>query len=790
MNLQIFNVWTCVYEATPDELSFLQHDALGVRRKGRKGMEADSLFLRYATPPMFPTGWLGPVHDKMKGHRMPMPRQVDMRRVPCVPDWSVDISWLYPHQLEAVKSLVKQDRCLLEGATGSGKGEIIPAIMRVLKTRWLLLIRGRTLMHQLADRIEKRLGEEVGKIGDGEWTVREKTSPQRVVVCMSQSMNSYWDQPNANAPGTWHPKVSALLDTFGGVVGDECFPAGTIIDGRPIEMLRAGDCVTTYDEENGLFASRRVRSTVRNVPRCMVRVRLTDGRSIACTAGHPFLTPQGWQPALALSGSAVLSMEPHATNHHGFSLREMHKAFPNLGAKSPRYAQRQNDQSLLERMSSRIEEPESQGRNAEKSGAVLDSYEDEQSDVRSTGEREGSDHSPLGRLETTNAGWQRKATTNTTATSSLPTGLEYGNTSGDETKAGVRLPNLLQDRHRQREFEDRNRSGWEITSVLDPKDAGPKERIATHYARVDHVEVLQPGSDGTFGGVCPDGYVYNFEVEDFHTYVVNGCVVHNCHGAACIQDTRILQSLHNAYYRYGFSATTTGRSDKRDEDIVSHFAPIGHEITATDMQAQGRIAKTQIYMHRVPQQNIWSYQSGGYTLGITLSPARNAKIASIWKIAQKPCLTYFKELAHGQNLKFIAEQLGHKVLLIDGSTPEEARQQSMQAMERHDVDILLGSKALREGVDLTHVRSEINGSGDKSPIGVIQQKGRGERICHDDRCQICAYYGKKTQLTLHDFYDYDPTQTGKTEKLRHWLENHSIERLRAYESRGYKVKIQ
>jgi superfamily II DNA or RNA helicase len=111
-------------------------------------------------------------------------------------------------------------------------------------------------------------------------------------------------------------------------------------------------------------------------------------------------------------------------------------------------------------------------------------------------------------------------------------------------------------------------------------------------------------------------------------------------------------------------------------------------------------------------------------------------------------------------------------------------------MEKHEVDILLGSKALREGVDLTHVRSEINATGDKSPIGVIQQKGRGERICHDDKCQICAYYGKKTHLVLHDLYDFDPTKTGKTEKERHWLESHSIERLRAYESRGYKVKIQ
>lgn len=46
---------------------------------------------------------------------------------------------------------------------------------------------------------------------------------------------------------------------------------------------------------------------------------------------------------------------------------------------------------------------------------------------------------------------------------------------------------------------------------------------------VDHVEVLEPGSDGKYGGLCPDGFVYNFEVEGTHTYFANGVLVHNCH---------------------------------------------------------------------------------------------------------------------------------------------------------------------------------------------------------------------------------------------------------------------
>jgi S-DNA-T family DNA segregation ATPase FtsK/SpoIIIE len=46
---------------------------------------------------------------------------------------------------------------------------------------------------------------------------------------------------------------------------------------------------------------------------------------------------------------------------------------------------------------------------------------------------------------------------------------------------------------------------------------------------VDRVEVLEPGGDGRFSGLCPDGYVYNIEVEGTHTYqIAGGVVAHNC----------------------------------------------------------------------------------------------------------------------------------------------------------------------------------------------------------------------------------------------------------------------
>ena len=54
---------------------------------------------------------------------------------------------------------------------------------------------------------------------------------------------------------------------------------------------------------------------------------------------------------------------------------------------------------------------------------------------------------------------------------------------------------------------------------------------------MDRVEVLEPTSDGTFGGLCPNGLVYNLEVEGTHTYIAEGVIVHNCHLAG-VQNRR------------------------------------------------------------------------------------------------------------------------------------------------------------------------------------------------------------------------------------------------------------
>jgi hypothetical protein len=85
---------------------------------------------------------------------------------------------------------------------------------------------------------------------------------------------------------------------------DECFPAGTLIDGIPIERLRVGDHVRSFNHETGIIEWRRVTHVFRSRPTAMVTVHLCDGRAITCTANHPFYTRCGYIAAAALSSSS------------------------------------------------------------------------------------------------------------------------------------------------------------------------------------------------------------------------------------------------------------------------------------------------------------------------------------------------------------------------------------------------------------------------------------------------------------------------------------------------------
>lgn len=89
------------------------------------------------------------------------------------------------------------------------------------------------------------------------------------------------------------------------IVLDECFPAGTLIDGCPIESIRVGDYVSA-PAIDGTIEQRRVNRIFRKAVGDTL-IRLTAaGRSVICTPNHPILTPAGWVPAGLLSNGDMV----------------------------------------------------------------------------------------------------------------------------------------------------------------------------------------------------------------------------------------------------------------------------------------------------------------------------------------------------------------------------------------------------------------------------------------------------------------------------------------------------
>lgn len=281
-----------------------------------------------------------------------------------------------------------------------------------------------------------------------------------------------------------------------------------------------------------------------------------------------------------------------------------------------------------------------------------------------------------------------------------------------------------------------------------------------------------------------------------------GIVCDEAHGAASDRETAVLRACTNAFYRYGLSATCSGRSDQKDAHVVSHFGKIVHMIEEAEVAAQGNIARlNKVQMLRCDQPRTPAYVPAGYHQAIVTSKTRNGLVVALWRRVRRPILTFVVELDHVKYLSQLATDEGIPFTVIEGKVAPDERQSRIAQMEAAMTDLVIATNAAKQGVDFIHIRTIINASGQKAVIPLIQKGGRGKRVCFaglKGQCPVCQKYGVKDSLELYDFYDLDSVKNQMSllatggDKLkadqRSWLERHSLARLRAYKKR-YDVEI-
>ena len=295
------------------------------------------------------------------------------------------------------------------------------------------------------------------------------------------------------------------------VIVDECFVAGTPVRTAagdvPIETLRAGDSVLT---STGV---KRIKKLVRKTAQRLVRLHLSDDRTITCTPEHPFFTDAGWVTAEHLRGRRLVSAPELSHVQHGVpDAQDTVRLAP--------LAQYEHGADLLQIL--RTEEvPCAESRNE-----LLPAYAGAGARAADRDDAHaGTARAHLSCIESDGASsadtqrqrhWHDAVRETGVCGAACGLGMELPGSVGQEA---ARLSYELQARLRASAAQGGAGSGRQQSLDAGTAGTGPQERATTEGTRVVGVAHIE------CAGEVP---VFNLEVEGIPNYFVGGHLVHNC----------------------------------------------------------------------------------------------------------------------------------------------------------------------------------------------------------------------------------------------------------------------
>jgi len=687
---------------------------------------------------------------------------------------------LRPYQEQALEAIDVAEsrgvrRQLVVLPTGSGKTCVFSSLVSRRSGRALVLAHRDELITQAVQKLAM-IG---GTLDIGVVKAQRDERDAAVIVASMQTL--------AN------PKRLARLPKFSTVIIDECFPAGTMIGSQSIEAVRAGDLVPSWDPVTGCVAERPVAAVMSRRPAAMVRVTFEDGTSLACTPSHPLMTDAGWCPASRLPrGVSVLAFTHDAVdrtnnvfplwrddNAGGLSARQLAAngtgvLRPGLrtgdaagswrGAASahdnmcrvraaghthgeaqalrlaavgqgvllghlpgPLGQSRQFHQGLTDQPSARLAAHAGKQPNGARRGAGKDDRNTEANRAPATGtwrQRVGTDRAP-------------EATIRVSRVADRGHGTRTRWADAAQVRGGHRAP--VDDGVR--------RGGRGVPLLAGPPRVGPAQGRTARGARVADVQILEPGRDGTYGGVCPDGLVYNLEVEGTHTYLVGpGVVAHNCHHSVSRTYLEIIEGLgcfrKDGPLTVGFTATA-GRSDKIG--LGAAWEEITFQRGIVQMIAEG-------YLCDVKAMEIGSdidlgrvtTSAGDFTdesLGAELERAEvlDAAAKALRQHApDRPTVAFTPTIATAHILAGKLREQGFRAEAVSGETHIDERRAILKRLHSGETQVVSNAQVLVEGFDEPKVSCILLCRPTKSAPAFCQMIGRSLR----------PFMGKENALLL------------------------------------------
>lgn len=588
-------------------------------------------------------------------------------------------------------------------------------------------------------------------------------------------------KPNANLFVASVPTVNSRINKggkslpkdIGFIVTDECFPSNIEVDGRPISEIKVGDYVRSYNHLSGKVEHKKVLATMRNfAPTAMVTVKFQDGQEITATAGHPFYSANKREYISAISlkpNEEVLYHEPSRSPLHNLRGED---SFEN--EEQNLYLEETRESILFGRTQETVSQRDiCKNTSGLQQEACICADEEEQSYERSSHKSENVTDIKRYESQATSKGWEWYRSNEAPKTISGETGhgLEDGVTCEDgNVEQGLQkrrgMANPLQHRYSEPEGENSYRSRREFALREAQTNEGQEEREVFKIKRVESVEVQEQGSSEGCGSMCPDGYVYNIEVEGNNNYFAEGILVHNCHRSKA-------QSYKNIYDFYpdamhlGVTATPYRRDGSGFEEIYKDLV-IG--VQMSELIRDGYLTAPTTYT--VPldidlskvKQHAGDYS--GEDLWRTLAKSYDPQVY----------VNQWKKLANGRKSIFFAINIEHskqvcaafcmagiKAVHLDGSTPDELRKDILQGLRDGTYDVLCNVDIATEGLDIPELECVMIARPTMSLSLYLQMGGR-----------VLRTHKGKTEAIFIDFAN-NVFQHGFLEDDRQWsLEGQGI----------------
>jgi DNA repair protein RadD len=478
---------------------------------------------------------------------------------------------------------------------------------------------------------------------------------------------------------------------------DECFPAGTLVDGQPIETIRVGDTVTAFNDHTGEFEQRQVTRLFTNpMPQRMVRVA-TAHHVVYATGGHPFWTQRGWVEA------GMLTEEDHVLLYVRQGSEPQSRADDSISKHGTTILQ----QGVFDGVS--VEDFVGDN-GSDQSTVCFGTHDQPQPNAAGQCARKDAEHTVGNEASPEGSGRQRCACNACGAeVDGPPVAVRVcGAACGGDWVSERNGAGALQNRLCEPGPEDCNRGGWVQPHGYESESIGRAKGCVSDWQRLESVTILEQGDSG-----FPDGnHVYNIEVDGLHTYVAEGVVVHNCHHI--LNDNKWGRAIGLFAHAHGCGVTATPvRADRKslhvDQGGVFHDMVIGP--TMRELINAGSLCDYRIFAppQAIDVSNVKIGANGDFSQPGLREAAHKSKIVG-------DVVGHYLKLARGlRGIVFTVDveqavevasaftAAGIPAMAVSAKTPDLIRGEAIKKFRNGTLQVLVNVDLFGEGFDVPAV---------------------------------------------------------------------------------------